>query len=331
MSEEQHRAAQRIDLAEPVPAKFGDIEAKVVDISLVGCRIEHAERLSMGAAMTLRFQWKGEAIDLRAKVARTEMRSIGGKMMYSTGLQYATSVDESPEPIRKLMASLVKKSVAAKPEAPIPIFFERAPFFRDEEPDDEPKPRPVAAPPKSAPAPPPPKIAAAAPPKPAVAPPPPPPPPAPTPAQIATATAIAMSDGEQYADAAGPDFELDFSPAAMPTHYEYHAEPVVASQSFELEGEQLLTVDDIAIPDIHAEPAFDLDFEGMEPRYVRCSFENGTWEFERTPDARQPREGFTILDPGDQREIDQFCKTYEYADPETRRMIRVSCELTIAQ
>ena len=49
-----------------------------------------------------------------------------------------------------------------------------------------------------------------------------------------------------------------------------------------------------------------------------------------TTEPKQPRDGFTIVDPVDQREIDQFCKTYEYADPDTRRMIRVSCELMIA-
>ena len=139
-----------------------------------------------------------------------------------------------------------------------------------------------------------------------------------------------MGDGEPMADIGGPDFELDFNPAATPTHYEYHAEPVVASQSFELEGEQLLTVEDIALHDV-AHTHFELEVEEAKARFVSCSFEDGKWSYDQTSDPRQPREGFTIVDPGDQREIDQFCRTYEYADPETRRMIRVSCELMLTQ
>lgn len=297
MGQEQ-RAAQRIDLPEPVPAKIGDIEAKIVDVSLVGSRIEHAERVSMGATMPLRFNWRGEAMLLKVKVTRTEMRSIGGRMMYSTGVQFASSVDESPEAVRKIMASLVKTSVADKPPAEVPIFFERAPFFRDEEPH-EPKPaaKPAHAAPKAAPAP---------------------------------AAAFAMGDGEPVAEVAGPDFELDFTPTAAATHYDFDIAPAVASQSFELEGETLLSVDDIAIPDV-ASRSFELDAEEAKPVFARCLFEDGKWSIERTAEPKQPREGFTIVDPGDQREIDQFCKTYEYADPETRRMIRVSCELMIAQ
>lgn len=325
MGQEQ-RAAQRIDLPEPVPAKIGDIDAKIVDVSLVGSRIEHAERLAMGAAMPLRFRWRGEAIEVKAKVARTEMRSIDGKMMYSTGVQFAATVDESPEPIRKMMASLVKTSVADKPAAEVPIFFERAPFFREDEPEEPRPPRPAPKVPASPP--PPPKVAAA-PPSPKFAAPPPPPPPKPAPA----AAAIAMGDGEPMLDIGGPDYELDFAPAASPTHYDFDAAPAVASQSFELEGEQLLTVEDIAIHEVVTTPSFELAVEEEEPqaRFVRCSFEDGKWSVDQTAESKQPREGFTIVDPGDQREIDQFCKTYEYADPETRRMIRVSCELMIAQ
>ena len=331
MGEEQ-RAAQRIDLPEPVPAKIGDADARIVDVSLIGCRIEHAERLAMGAAMPIRFTWRGENIALNAKVARTEMRSIGGRMMYSTGLQFAASVDESPEAVRRIMASLVKTSVADKPAAEVPIFFERAPFFRHDEEEEAPKapPPPPVQPPKPQPAPKP-QVAAPKPaaPKPQAPPPAPPPIQAPIPAP-APVTAAAIALGEEMPEISGPDFELDLNPTATPTHYDFDAAPAVASQSFELEGEDIGLSFEHEVHEMPSSPSFELEVEEA-PRYVRCSFENGAWSVEQTSEPKQPREGFTIADPGDQREIDQFCKTYEYADPETRRMIRVSCELMIAQ
>ena len=51
----------------------------------------------------------------------------------------------------------------------------------------------------------------------------------------------------------------------------------------------------------------------------------------RTRDPKQPLQGFTMLAPDSDEEIDDFCRTFEVADPETQRMIRLSFELAIAQ
>ena len=125
-------------------------------------------------------------------------------MVYSTGVQFAPSVDESPDAVRKIMASLVKTSAAAKPAAEVPIFFERARFPR----------RGAGRTEAGTPAP-------KAPPAPKVAPPlPPPPQPHPAPA-----IALAMGDGEPVVEIGGPDYELDFTPTASPTHYDSTSRP----------------------------------------------------------------------------------------------------------
>jgi hypothetical protein len=287
---EEQRAAQRIDLAEPVPAKVGDVEATMVDISLVGCRIQHFDRLAIGATIPLQFSWRGEPVRITVKVARTELRSVAGRMAYSTGLQFATSVDSSPDAVLRIMASLVKTSVAEREPEEVPIFFERAPFFREEEET------PPPAPPRR-------------------------PSPAAVPAKTVAPSAVEIEAG-------GPSFELDFGPADAAAQFDA-VEPAIASRSFELE-----TTDGLSEVEEEQEsapaPSFELEPEAKE-RYVQCTLENGKWTVHQTMEPKQPREGFTIVDPGDQREIDQFCRSYEYADPDTRRMIRVSCELTIAQ
>ncbi|MGZ7080145.1 MAG: PilZ domain-containing protein, partial [Thermoanaerobaculia bacterium] len=259
MGEEQ-RAAQRIDLAEPVQAKVGDVAAKIVDLSLVGCRIEHAEKLSMGATLPLSFEWRGEPVRMTVKVARTELRSSSGKMMYSTGIQFAPSVDSSPEVVQRIMGSLIKKSVEEHAPAEVPIFFERAPFFRDDEPG-EPPPAAPPAPPARPPAAPPPAARATTP----------APAPAPPPASVPMAVGvIALSEGT---DDGGPSYELDFNPAATATHMDAHVETVIATQSFELD-----TDDAEAVADEHqhqpAGQSFELEGE-TEERYVRCTFEDG--------------------------------------------------------
>ena len=64
--------------------------------------------------------------------------------------------------------------------------------------------------------------------------------------------------------------------------------------------------------------------------YVECAWEEEGWVKTRTDDPKQPLVGFTMLAPDSDEEIDDYCRTFEMADPETQRMIRLSFELAIA-
>ena len=76
----------------------------------------------------------------------------------------------------------------------------------------------------------------------------------------------------------------------------------------------------------------EIDAGAEVPPYVHCEYlEDGHWQNTRTDDPRQPLSGFTMIAPETDEEIDDFCRTYEMADPETQRMIRLSFELGITQ
>ena len=60
--------------------------------------------------------------------------------------------------------------------------------------------------------------------------------------------------------------------------------------------------------------------------YVECILEDGMWSKRTVTALLQPAEGF-ITAPADEDELNMLCKTYEYADPDTRRLIRISLEL----
>ena len=76
----------------------------------------------------------------------------------------------------------------------------------------------------------------------------------------------------------------------------------------------------------------ELDAATEVAPYVQCIYrEDGGWDKIPTTDPKQPISGFTMLTPDDAKEVDDFCRTYEMADPETQRMIRLSFELGIAQ
>lgn len=213
VAEDQKRNAERLVLKEPIKASIGDGEARITEISLIGGRIEHVARLSMNSTVTLHFRFKGQDVKLKAKIARTEMKTIDGKLGYSSGVDFAKSPEEAPPELRRLMAGLVE------PEAPVT------------------QPPPLIQP--GAPAP-----------------------------------FIAYDDEVEEIEAAA---------------------------------------------------------EVNEMPYVQCVWEDEAWVTTRTEDPRQPRNGFTMIAPADEGEIVDFCRTYEVADPETQRMIRLSFELAIAQ
>src|ERR1700736_3056599 len=133
MSDEQRRYAERITLKEPIVAMISDMEARIVEISLIGGRIEHVGRLSMNSSVTLQFRWQGESVKLKAKIARTEMRTIGGKMGYSSGVDFAKSAAEAPVILQRIVASFIEPESLPLPEPAAP-------------------PPPKAAPPKARPA-----------------------------------------------------------------------------------------------------------------------------------------------------------------------------------
>jgi hypothetical protein len=235
MPDEQRRYAERITLKEPIVAMISDMEARIVEISLIGGRIEHVGRLSMNSAVTLQFRWQGESVKLKAKIARTEMRSIGGKMGYSSGVDFAKSAAEAPVILQRIVASFI-------------------------EPESIPLPEPAAPPPKTA------------------APKPKPPAAAPEPAKrqpISTAPAPFLPDIDDEVE------EISEASEVLP--------------------------------------------------YVECAWVEEQWVKRRTREPKQPRQGFTMLAPDSDEEIDEFCKTFEVADPETQRMIRLSFELAIAK
>ena len=220
MPDEQRRYAERITLKEPIVAMIGDMEARIVEISLIGGRIEHIGRLNMNSAVTLQFRWQGENVKLKAKIARTQMSSIGGKMGYSSGVDFAKTAAEAPVILQRIVASFIEPESLELPE-PAP----------------------------------PPKVAAS-----------PPKPKAPAP----------------------------FLPA----------------------------IDD---------EIEEISEEAEVLPYVECAWVEEQWVKRRTREPKQPRQGFTMLAPDSEEEIDQFCKTFEVADPETQRMIRLSFELAIAK
>jgi len=193
MSLEQKRNAERLPLDTPIEGTASGVAVRIVELSAIGCRIEHREKISLNSTTRLRFTWKARPVDLTAKVARQQLMP---GMVFSSGLQFAKSLEAAPEVIRDIVQSLTVEDL--------------------------------------------------------------------------------------------PDHVAD-----------------VTTGPFE-------AVTDLPDP------------------FVECSFVGGLWHKRSVPSIKHPLEGFTTV-AADEDELDMLCKTYEYADPDTRRLIRISLELAATQ
>ena len=119
---DDRRGAQRIPLPKSVPSTFGGFTVRMVELSLIGCQIEHEDRIVARSRLSLRFKWRGAIAKVDATIVRSEMRAIGGKPMYYSGLEFCASVDESPAVIREIVGWLERENAKnAPPPAPEPV------------------------------------------------------------------------------------------------------------------------------------------------------------------------------------------------------------------
>ena len=123
-------------LPKPVPATFGGFAARLVELSLVGCQIEHTDRVTPKSRLPLRFKWRGTLMRVEATIMRSEMRSVGGKPAYVSGLEFCSSIEESPRVIREIMEFLKPAVAAPAPAEPAPLSMAPPPFIAV---DDEPE------------------------------------------------------------------------------------------------------------------------------------------------------------------------------------------------
>ena len=79
------------------------------------------------------FKWRGAQVKVEATVMRSEMRSVGGKPGYLSGLEFGASIEESPPIIREVVGWLVKTT---KPPA-IPEAAIKNPYIDDDEEPEE--------------------------------------------------------------------------------------------------------------------------------------------------------------------------------------------------
>jgi hypothetical protein len=98
------RRVQRIHFQQPLIGRLGTTEVALVDLSVLGARLEHRAPLAAGGHSRISFGWDGETIAAECRVVRTRAAKGDDPALYHSGIEF----EELPRPLRETIRRLIE-------------------------------------------------------------------------------------------------------------------------------------------------------------------------------------------------------------------------------
>jgi hypothetical protein len=118
-------------------ARLGAAQVVLVDISLMGARIEHHTSLTAGARARLAFAWGDEEIAAECKIVRSRLErfSVGsdGLTVYHSGLEFDEQDGDSKAKIKEMIARFITRALEEQKlnaRGVLPPSVDNMPIFR---------------------------------------------------------------------------------------------------------------------------------------------------------------------------------------------------------
>src|SRR5437016_2229940 len=115
MQSPRTRRVQRVHLAQPLIARLGTVDVVLVDISVLGVRIEHHMPLSAGGRSRLSFRWDDEEIVTECRIVRSRLErfSVGedGLTVYHSGLEFENIPDQMKVKIKTMIERFISRAL----------------------------------------------------------------------------------------------------------------------------------------------------------------------------------------------------------------------------
>lgn len=119
---EERRGAERFQLPEGIEATISGVSVRLLELSQIGARIEHEERIPLNAPQ-MRISWRGASVLLAVKIARAEIAGRRGtSLIYQSGIRFAQMDDDA----ETVIASILGWAEAAPPPPKPPVVEEAA-------------------------------------------------------------------------------------------------------------------------------------------------------------------------------------------------------------
>jgi hypothetical protein len=108
----ERREFQRLPLDSPVSGTFDSVAVSVVDIGILGARIEHTTPFTEPRG-ELRFRFGGNDIGMRCDITRT----TGSEGNLASGVRFLAAVGDSGDHLRDMLAQLVNYALKHRHDA----------------------------------------------------------------------------------------------------------------------------------------------------------------------------------------------------------------------
>lgn len=105
----ERREFQRLPLESAIPGTFGPVAVSVVEVGILGARIEHATAFSEPRG-ELQFSFGGNVVGMRCDVART----TGSDSRLVSGLRFLAAVGDSGDHLRDMLSQLVVTALTTR-------------------------------------------------------------------------------------------------------------------------------------------------------------------------------------------------------------------------
>lgn len=131
------RRVQRIHLARPLIARLGANQVVLVDVSMLGARIEHHTPLATGQQALLLFQWDDEEIQVSCRIVRSRLErfSVGaeGLTIYHSGLEFIDPPENTKAQLKRMIGIFITRALEEQKlnaRGVMPQTVEHMPIFR---------------------------------------------------------------------------------------------------------------------------------------------------------------------------------------------------------
>ena len=138
MESPRTRRVQRVHLAQPLVARLGATQVVLVDISVLGARVEHHVPLAAGAFTRLTFDWEARPVVLDCRIVRSRLErfSVGaeGLTVYHSGLEFDRVSAEDKAHLKLMIGRFISRALEEQKlnaRGVLPLHdVERMPIFR---------------------------------------------------------------------------------------------------------------------------------------------------------------------------------------------------------
>jgi len=115
MDSPRTRRVQRVHLAQPLIARLGATQVVLVDLSVMGGRVEHHVPLVAGAYSRLTFRWEEMLITIDCRIVRSRLERFSagadGMTVYHSGLEFEALTPEAKRGLKELIGGFIVRAL----------------------------------------------------------------------------------------------------------------------------------------------------------------------------------------------------------------------------